>query len=675
MRSEATHKEPAINRRATYAATLILLLSALLRLGAFHEALVGADQSSILAAAAEIAGLRDAPLVGIKSSVGVMQTAVTAYLAAIPLVVLRRVIAVKWFFTALDLLALAYLYRAVSRVFGRRAALITALLYAANPWLVEFNRWIWYQSLIPTFATVAFSGLLLGMVQGARAIDGGRRARGSQALPGVQDSVAGAHLGLGLVGATLMGLVHLAPLPWAALLCAVGLAVAWRWRLWRGYLIGLASGLVVATPYLVFLVRSGFADVRTILLGGDGAATWNWATYRLTLELLSGREVLRTPRDPLWAASVWAPDALYALFPALLVVGLVLVIWRLATTQRAHRVPLAFTLAWALLAPTLFLRSGIHLQHFYLLFVFPAPLVLVSAGLLGPHRSAPEGRRPFARAVAAIGAASAIVLATWWSHLWIVRIGLEQQGKLRAPTRAWLMDATVDTLDAYLTEHPGDEVVILTNFDGGELSPFDWMRNFLHTDHVRVVSTETGLIVPAGESCYLLGPGASPDDLGDLPSWVAPQLVERPQMAIPASPPWTFRCVDQRPPVPPVQARWQNGLSLIDTQIEGVFAPGERLNIVHTWHYRAVTSEEYHLFNHLMRGQDFVAQIDGAGVPTRYWRDDDVLITEFGLQLPDELPTGEPAYRLLTGAYTWPGIDRVFLEDGRPAYEVRRWTR
>ena len=81
----------------------ILLLAAILRLAAFAEALVGADQSSILSAAAEIATRRDRPGVGIKSSIGVMQTAVTPYSTAIPLIFVPRVIAVKGFFSVLDL--------------------------------------------------------------------------------------------------------------------------------------------------------------------------------------------------------------------------------------------------------------------------------------------------------------------------------------------------------------------------------------------------------------------------------------------------------------------------------------------------------------------------------------------------------------------------------------------
>ena len=52
---------------------LILLLAAALRLGAFDEALIGADQTSILSGAADIAHGVHFPLIGMKSSIGVMQ--------------------------------------------------------------------------------------------------------------------------------------------------------------------------------------------------------------------------------------------------------------------------------------------------------------------------------------------------------------------------------------------------------------------------------------------------------------------------------------------------------------------------------------------------------------------------------------------------------------------------
>lgn len=635
------------HRRTIWLGVMCLLLAAGLRLAAFDEALVGADQTSILAAAANIASGRDLPGVGIKSSVGVMQTAVTGYLAALPLLLVHRIIAIKWFFSLLDLLALALLYRATRRAFGPLAAAAAGLLYAANPWVVEFNRWIWYQTLIPTFATLAFAAFLHLL--------GRRRGRRCEWM-----------LALGLVSAALMAMVHLAAAPWAGLLFLLGAFLAWRGRLWRGFGLGLGLSAIIVAPYGLYLIQTRFADVQ-ILLAGNGAVSQsglNLATYRLAWELLTGAQVLTTPRDPLWAASVVAPDVAYAVIPLLLGIAVLGALYRLIRRDKRDEpsAPLAFALGWTLLAPTIFVPTSIHLQHFYLLFLFPAPYVVIAAWL---GWSAPQ-RQTALRWMARIGLALVILLCGWWSYLWGVRIHYEHQGKLRAPTRAWLMDRTAATCQSYLEENPTGQMILLIDFEG-HLSPFDWLRSWLNTDRLRVVPANVGFIRPATETCYLLGPRVTEAALAP----VAEQAQPRPEMTIPAQPPWRVYCIPPRAPLPNPLARWENGLRLLETEIDGELTPGGRLQLHHTWHYRAAAEKEYHLFNHLVQGETLAAQVDGSGVPTWYWRDDDVLHTTFTLPLPDPLAPGE--YRLLIGAYTWPEITRVFLESGEAAYEVRRW--
>ena len=455
--------------------TLIVLLAAILRLSAFEEALVGADQSSILAAAAEIAAFRDFPEVGIKSSVGVMQTAITAYLAAIPLLVVHKVIAIKWFFSILDLLAIALLFNAVKRSFGLRAASVAALLYATNPWIVEFNRWIWYQTLIPTFATTAFAAFLLLLRQDKP------HARGL--------------LSIGLVSATLMGMVHLAAVPWAAMLLLLGLVIAWHHKEWRGFVWGSALSVVIVLPYARYLFKTGFADVRLILQGsGENGNGWNWAAYLLSRELLTGDQVFKTPRDPLWAGSVLQLPVLYTVIPvvlALAIVGILPYLWRKSGWQR----PSGFALAWTLLAPTLLVPTHFHLQHFYLLFLFPAPYVLTGAWLEACLSRAYDRAAKIWDYAGRVALAALLCLALWWTYVWIVRIHFESRGELRAPTRAWLMDLTVERIADYLETEPESAIILLTTFDGGDLSPFDWIRNFVHNDRVRVIPTGQGLIL------------------------------------------------------------------------------------------------------------------------------------------------------------------------------------
>lgn len=630
---------------ALWCGVFVLLLGAFLRLAGFEEALIGSDQSSILSAAIDVATFRRFPLVGIKSSVGVMQTAVTPYLAALPLLWLPRVIAIKWFFSILDLLAIAWLYRAVRRTFGWQAAGVATFLYATNPWIVEFIRWIWYQSLVPTFATAAFAAFLLLLAPTGRP-----RAW---------------VLTLGLISATLMGQVHLAALPWAALLFGLGLWVAWRKSLWRGFGAGVGAALVIMLPYLLYLWQTHFADFKAMLQAGS-TGTWNWLVLRLARELLTGQEVLTTPRSPLWADSLVQPPGLSS------VILIVLALAMIGTLIQLHRdavrrLPLLFTVGWSVLVPVLFLRSSVHPQHFYLLFLFPAPFVLIgnwSSHRLDNHRT----RRwiQLQQRSKQLILAVLILSGLWWTYAWGIRIRLEQQHLLGAPTRAWLMDTTALTINRYLTENPTDEVIVLTDFDG-DGSPFDWLASWLHSDRVRTAPRGQGLIVPAAKTCYLLAPSATPDDLRLLHQ----PLTEARALEIPATPPWQFLCTPMRPPLSTPLAVWENGLSLLNAEVVGEPAPGSTLQVIYTWLYQGTAPINEHFFSHLFQGETLLSQADGPGVPTRLWHKDDVLITTFTLTLPPEPGTGE--YRLRVGSYNWLNMQRVNLTDGTDGYVVRRW--
>lgn len=634
---------PPIQRTTLTLGVLIVLLAALLRLTSFETTLIGGDQSAILSAAFNIAHLNELPRVSIKSSAGMMHTAVVSYIAALPLFFVPKVSAVQWFFSALDVLAVAWLYHALHRAVGRRAAVVGALLYAAHPWVVEYMRWIWQPTHSATFATVACGAFLLLLAPGAA-----RRPR---------------VLALGLFAATLMGLVHLAAAPWTVALFALGLGLAWRRGLWRGFAWGLGLSVLAAAPYLSYQVQTGFRDIFLAASSSGGeAATFSWAAPRLCWELVTGLQVLSTPRNPLWSERIFHLPGAYAIIPATLALALLAGLVHIA--RRSPRWPQwLFLIAWTVGVPALFLRSSVHLQHYYFLFLFPAPLALLALWL----EDALAAPQRLYRATGVAGLLALLVLSAWWAGIWGVRIRLQHAEAIGAPTRGWRMDRTAAQLGAYLRDHEEVEVLVLNDFSG-HLSPFDWLRNLLRTDRVRAIPTAEGLLIPPGASCYLLGPGASEAHLAPI----AAQITFRPEMTISAPAPWRFACLDARTGLPAPLATWQNGLSLLHVEIEGEFVPGGTLQLTHTWRYRAVAPQDYHFFNHLTRGDDMVAQVDGVGVPTWYWRDDDVLLAYFTLQLPETLESGE--YRLRLGNYTWPAVERMLLEDGRDAYEAARWT-
>ena len=273
------------SRNATklWIGVLILLIGAILRLAAFDETLILADQSAILDAAFQVAHLRYFPIIGMKSSAGVMQTGIVPLLAAIPLFFVKRIIAVQWFFSVLDVLTLAWLYRAVRKSIGNHAAWIAALLYATAPWVILYTRTIWFQTLIATFATVTFASILLLLKKNHK-------------KPRI--------LVLAMVSTTMMSMVHLAAAPWGVLMFGLYIVIARRQRLWRSFWWGIATSGALVLPYVVYLVRSSFKDIAFILKTGAGSQGLNTTAYRLSKELISGAMIVANARGDLWDRSV-----------------------------------------------------------------------------------------------------------------------------------------------------------------------------------------------------------------------------------------------------------------------------------------------------------------------------------------------------------------------------------
>ena len=640
-------KRQSGNTLVLVAGLLLLFLASLLRLDGFEETFLAWDQSYLISNAIETARLHP-PLAGIKSSVGVYQTAVISYLAALPWILVPRVIAIKWFFSVLDLMAVAVLYRAVRGVFGYRAAVFSTLLYVTNPWVVEFVRWIWYQALTATWATLAFSFLLMAVSRKRR---------------------KGLYLALGLVSATFMGTVHIAGLPWAGVLFLVGLLIAWRTRTWVGWVAGAMGSFLIVFPYVLFVLREVPDDILFALKMGAQGSGWNLAVFPLTLELVSGRGVHSMPGSPVWInALIRIPEALGWMDFAL---GIALVgcFCGLAFCKD-HRPALLFTLGWVLGAPLIYLRSSVYLVGFYLLYALPAPFVAVGISISLPRCFPKRGLRELGVVIGGLIAGCLVLISLAWTQAWSTRIRLEQERRMGPSTRAWLLDHTAERIGEYLNQYPDCEVVILSSFVG-DGSAFDWIRSALRTDRVRIVQAGNGLIISPKCTCYLLGPDSTEVDLSPLND----RLVEEPQMSIPVPnrSPWRFSCLRERGDLPAPLAEWENGLSLLGIRVDRELVAHGQITVEYTWHYREVAPGQYHFFNHLFYGEDIlVAQMDGPGVPPQYWRDDDVLVTRFRLQLPAVLEPGQ--YRLVMGVYRWPDLQRVTFGGGRDIYAAYQWV-
>ncbi len=92
------------------------------------------------------------PLAGQGTSVLFANPALTGYLF-LPLIALTRSpLGAYILVIALNTLAVLLAFRAARILMGVRVALIAAALLAVNPWVIEYSRTSWVQSLLPFFA-------------------------------------------------------------------------------------------------------------------------------------------------------------------------------------------------------------------------------------------------------------------------------------------------------------------------------------------------------------------------------------------------------------------------------------------------------------------------------------------------------------------------------------------
>jgi hypothetical protein len=82
-----------------------------------------------------------------------------SYLQVIPLLVWRSPWAVYIFITALNTIAIWFVYRAAQQLLGNAGGLLSAFLFAINPWVIYFSHTTWVQALIPFFTALIAWGL------------------------------------------------------------------------------------------------------------------------------------------------------------------------------------------------------------------------------------------------------------------------------------------------------------------------------------------------------------------------------------------------------------------------------------------------------------------------------------------------------------------------------------
>ena len=101
------------------------------------------------------------PLASNKSSIGTVNPAMIEYLYAAAQRIWPDILGIAVLTMISGRVAVAIAGWSAHRVFGKRAALWTTLVFAVNPWSVFYSQLIWNQTMIPVFSALMLACLLL----------------------------------------------------------------------------------------------------------------------------------------------------------------------------------------------------------------------------------------------------------------------------------------------------------------------------------------------------------------------------------------------------------------------------------------------------------------------------------------------------------------------------------
>jgi 4-amino-4-deoxy-L-arabinose transferase-like glycosyltransferase len=303
------------------------------------------------------------PLLGQGTSVLFANPPLTGYLYLPVVALFRSPLAVYGVVIALNSLAVPLAYAALRPLIQTPAALAAAFLIAVNPWVIEYSRTSWVQSLLPFFACL-LAWLVYPVLAGA-ARNPGRRV----VLTGIAAALA--------VNTYLLAYLFLAQ---------IGLLAAlFRRRMPKRAL--LVATVIVAVPALVYagaLLADPAGVSSRLQTFGDGGLRVSGAALEHALRLASGAEyplargaAAPEPWSGFWAL-VEASSALLAWVVVAALAGGVVRALRARIKRLSERDAALILLVWFGLPIMLMTVTSQVVHPFYLLLTLPA-----GAGLAG----------------------------------------------------------------------------------------------------------------------------------------------------------------------------------------------------------------------------------------------------------------------------------------------------
>jgi len=630
---------------------LVLGLALFLRVRGLDTTGVWSDQAFTLNTAMRWVNGSPMPLASNKSSAGFVNPPMIEYLYAAALRIWPDVLSIAVLTMVSGMIAIAAAGWSAYKLFDKRAALWTMLIFAVNPWSVFYSQLIWNQTMVPVFSALTFACLLLYFAVEQRPV----------------------YLILSFVWAACMTQVH----PGASVqLLAMGVVFAIFWRKLRVWplVIGITVFVLSYVPYLMYENGVGWADVKAMLELARQPAPFSTAAILVSTDLLHARGLLDS------AKYVIQFDGLATI---LLAFSLVYALWMGVRTfiQRRHDPQAArqtagfcIMLLWFIVPILLYLRSSHYLQIYYLISQWPVHFLLIGVCLAGLQRAleqfALKIRQHTARRTVQIVAWVVLPLPLLLLVGWQCAFNLQfqdvrlQDGDL---TQIRHIRTAIQTARQLLAEQSECDLVVVSEGHSIEQTSLALLREFTFPERVLFTDGRLAVPVPAPCAVYL---DALPGSRAS--TWLATAATPLSGATVHVlGETWQFYdlpadaragIAEETTSQTPL-ATWVNGAALVQ-YARGQVCPGATLPLTLTWSVEAEPPEVvYHVGAYLLTmDNQVVAQSDGPGFDSIQWRAGDQFITWFDIPVPQDLAPS--TYQTAVALYTWPGLERVNLTQG-----------
>lgn len=228
------------NLKTKYSIIVIILAAVILRLTNLSYMEFKGDEARLSTLAFEMIDEGYLPLKGNMSSIGTYNSPLFVYLLGIPFFFSTNPIFAAGFIAVLNVLAVYFCFLFCCTFFNNRVGIIASSFFAVNPWAVLYARKIWNGIIIP-FVMIFFYLLFAAIIK--------RRGKYMCACFGVLSVLIQLHpQAIYLGGILLLSIVIYKP----------GFSL-------KIYLTGIAIGILLAVPYLIFEIQNNFYNFKKLI--------------------------------------------------------------------------------------------------------------------------------------------------------------------------------------------------------------------------------------------------------------------------------------------------------------------------------------------------------------------------------------------------------------------------